>query len=488
MFLKKLLAMATKSETLVHATKAYSMYDTTFEGRKATKLVLAHPAEPYSFLRKIKNDTIINLYKLNVEKRTLITRRLLPFSSVFRKEAKEFNRYILFKVAQALEFLHAQCGVVHGNVTKDALFFGDDGGIALGGFEKSRKSDVFDEDSIMFSCLISEMVGIDMSLPDFIKNRGLCSDLFFDLEIAFFGYKSFTTDQKLDFISRIQANKDELVGIHKKRISWMVLADVSAGAQKDFKVVAVDFVLGLEVPNMEELLPGLFSMLDTGIRLYLLRNSEKYISSVTTLDPVIKSLSLGIKCKDRHLREETVAFVKQNIGLISRRQQAEILETMYYYVSDDQGISLVLGFICEVRPIFKKTDVVYRILCKYLIQSKGKMQVLGAMEIFYPTFDSFKMTTELLPLLCGYLSDRHVQSEVFLLIEKILVHLKEHKGEIIAKEWKIGSIKNIFRAKTPVDRDDKTQSEALPSRPQANLAQRDGSDPNDQADRWDEPW
>lgn len=486
MFLKKLLAIATKNETLVHTTSTYAMYDTTFENKNATKLVFTQTPEAYSFLKKIKHDTIISIYKLNVEKKYLVTRRLLPFYSVFKKEAKEFNKYISLKIAQAIMFLHGQCNIAHRNVVADSLFFNEEGGIVLGGFEKSRKSNTFDEDSIMFGNLMNELVGTSMKLVDLAKNGGFCSDIFFDLEIAFFGYKSFTTEQKLDFISKMRKEKNEFVDIHKRRISWMILGDISSDAPKDFRVLAVDFILCFDVPDMEEFLPPLFSILDTGIRLYLLRNSEKYIGKVSSLDPIIKSLSLGIKCKDKQLREETIVFIKENISMISPRQQSEILETMHGYVSDDQGIQSVLRFLHDVKPVFKKTDVVYRILCKYLIQSKSKVQVLCTMEIFYETFDNFKMTTELLPLLCGYLSNRHAQPAVFSLIEKILVHLKEHKAEIIDKEWRLGSIKNIFKPKSSLHQEEiyGEKREAQLTRLQ-NEPDKEHKDPND---GWDDPW
>ncbi|ADM12147.1 uncharacterized protein Eint_090170 [Encephalitozoon intestinalis ATCC 50506] len=489
MFLKKLLAIAAKNETLVHTTSAYTMYNTTFENKRATKLAFTQPPVAYSFLRKIKHDNIVGIYKLNVEKGYLITKRLFPFCSVFRKETREFNKYISFKIAQAIVFLHTQCGVVHGNIVKDSLFFNEEGGIVLGGFEKSRNSSVFDQDNIMFSNLVKELTNVDTTLVKVAGDERFCSDIFLDLDIAFFGYKSFTTEQKLDFISKARKSKNEFVDIHKRRISWMILGDINSSTQKDFKILAVDFVLGFGVSDMEEFLPPLFSILDTGIRLYLLRNSDKYISRIVSLDPIIKSLSLGIKCKDKELREETIVFIKENINMISKKQQSEILETMHGYILDDQGMQLVLKFLCDVRPVFKKTDVVYRILCKYLIQSKSKVKVLAAMEIFYETFDNFKMTTELLPLLCGYLSNRHAQPAVFSLIEKVLEHLKEHKTEIVDKEWKIGNIKNIFKPRSPEGQGTIPSGKVeTPSEKSENELSQDHKEWKSPEDGWDDPW
>lgn len=487
MFLKRLLAIATRDETLVYTTRTYKMYDTLFEDRRATKLVLAQSVAPYVFLRRIKHDTIMCLYRLNVEKRTLTTKRLVPFDMVLRKETKEFNRYILLKLAQALEFLHRQCGVVHGNVSRESLFFGEDGGIVLGGFERSRSSSTFDEDGMMFSNLVGDVLGLNASLVSFLENRGFCSDLFFDLEVTFFGYRSFTTEQKLEFISSARRNRDEFIDIHKRRIGRMVVADLSGDVSKEFKISVVDFVLNFDISDMEEFLPPLFSVLDTDVRLHLLRNQEKYTGSVESLDPIVKSLSLGIKCKDRQLREETMYFIRENMGMISKRQQAEVLETMYGYVSDEVGVQQVLGFLCATRPVFKKSDVVYRILCRYLLQSKCKPQVLVAMEVFYKDFDKFRMTTELLPLLCGYLSDSTMQVATFSLIEKILQHLKEHKGEIVDNEWRIGSIRSIFGLRSRKKKEDKpTQTQEHVDKPCHPGATGRESSEND--DGWDEPW
>lgn len=474
MFLKRLLALTTKSETLVHTTSAYKMYDTTFEDKKATKLVLAHSTAPYAFLKRIKHDTIMSLYKLNAEKRTVTTQRMLPFEFVLRRETREFNKYILLKIAQALEFLHGSCEIVHGNIVKEALFFREDGGVLLGGFERSRTGRLFDEDAMMFSNLINELLGMNTTPTHFIENNGFCSELFFDLEIAFFGYRSFTAEQKLAFIAKAGENRHEFIDIHKRRMAWMVLADLNSDVPREFKVAVVDFILDLGV-DMEEFLSPLFSVLDTNVRLHLLRSSKRYTGGIQSLDPVVKSLSLGIKCKDKQLRETTIAFVAENMSLISRKQQAEVLDVMYGYVSDDSGVSQVLDFLCRTEPAVD-TDVVYRILCKYLLQSRAKLQVLNALDVFYESFDSFKMTTELLPLLCGCLSDKHIQMTAFSLIEKILQHLKRHKAEIVDSEWRLGGIKSLFKPK------------ALQSETSATQKPSDVHEKQEPSEEWDSKW
>lgn len=489
MFLKKLLEMTTKKEELVYTAKTYRMYDAVFEGKKATKLVLNQSVEPYVFLRKLKHDTIMSIYKLNIDKRVIVTERIFPFSTIFRRETKEFNRYIFLKIAKALEFLHIRCGIVHGNVVEEALFFGEDGRIVLGGFEKSRKGDIKDEDGMMFSNLVNGVLGIDTSLTHFIEQNGFCSDMFFELEITFFGYRSFTAERKLEFIADARKNSAKFIDIHKRRIAWMVLVDLSGDLPKEFKMSVVDFVLNFDLADIEEFVSPLFAVLDTNVRFHLLRNSRKYVNNMESLDPIIKTLLLGIKCKDKQMREETVGFIRENMNMISKKQQVEIVEVMCGYVSDDAGVVLVLEFLCTTKPVFKNSDVVYRILCRYLLQSGSKLQVLVALEMFYKTFDKFKMTTELLPLLCGYLSDKHIQMATFSLIEKILQHLKEHKNEIVDGEWRLGNIKSLFKVKPSehvegvLAKSAEKVSEPCRKQKQSSEASKCSSD-----DGWDDSW
>ncbi|KAM0671879.1 hypothetical protein CWI42_040160 [Ordospora colligata] len=494
MFLKKLLSINAKTETLAHKTSTYSMYNVVFENKNATKIVFFQPLEQCLFLKKVKHDVIINIYKLNLDKKYIVTKRLLPFDFIFKRETLEFNKYIFFKIAEALDFIHSRCGVIHRNIQKESLFFTEEGGIVLGGFERSKESNEFGEDSIMFSSLISKLLGINASFADFIINKGFGSDMFFDMEVAFFGYRAYTTNQKMQFMENVRKNKAMFVGIYKHRIAWMVLGDINEKCSKELKLHVVDFILNMDMCDIDKLLIPLFQMLDTNVRFSLLRNSGKYITEISTLDPIASSLSLGIKCKDKLLREETIVFIRDNIQLLSQKQQMEILGVMHDYVSDERGMMHVIAFLQSSKHVFKKTDAIYKILCKYLVQSKYKNVVISAIENFYESFDNFRMTTELLPLLCGHLSDRQVQTDVFLLIEKILRHLKEHKSEIISHEWKIANITNMFKQKTI---DEKLLAASL-SQTVLNGPSSLNNDSNDAAiniidkeaplSDWDDPW
>jgi hypothetical protein len=447
MFFKRLLSMGAKKETLVYTADAYRLYDTTHSGSAATKMVLNHSVAPYEFLRRVRHENLIKPLKIDTGKKFLVTERLFPFRQLCKREAVEFNKYSLYKIAMAVEFLHGQCEVAHGNITLDSLFMDGDGRIVLGGFERSRRSTAFDEDCVMMSNLVNELVGISTSVHEFIRNRGFCTELFFDLEIAFFGYRSFSIEQKLSLISTLEANENEIIDLYRRRVALMVYDDLNRDVPKEFKLVVVQFMVASGPEDFDAFLVPLFSVLDSGVRLYLLRNSGRYSDRISTLDPVVESLSLGLKCREMEIKKETISFITRSLGLISNKALLQIVEVMYGYIIDDAGVALVLRFLTSVKPSFKNSDVVYRIVCKYLLQSSCKLEALNAMGELYPAMDTYKLGTELMPLLCSYLPDTRLQPAVFALLENVLGHLKEHRTEIVSKEWKLRGLSGFFSPK-----------------------------------------
>ncbi|EQB60289.1 gtpase sar1 related small g protein [Vairimorpha apis BRL 01] len=117
---------------------------------------------------------------------------------------------------------------------------------------------------------------------------------------------------------------------------------------------------------------------------------------------------------------------------------------MYNTISDKEEIFLVLNYILETNPRFGNKDIVYNICKKYITISGCKNETLKVIKKFYTYFNKYKVSTELLPLICTYLADEKIQSFTFCLIEDILKDLKCHKEKIISKEWSLDSFKDYF--------------------------------------------
>ncbi|EOB14128.1 hypothetical protein NBO_37g0003 [Nosema bombycis CQ1] len=107
----------------------------------------------------------------------------------------------------------------------------------------------------------------------------------------------------------------------------------------------------------------------------------------------------------------------------------------------------VLFYLDTTRPVFTKSDVIYKILKNYLINSNKKEMTIDVLGTFYGTFNKYKVSTELLPILCTSLANENLQYKTFPLIDMILKDLKDHKEQIISREWSFEAFKDFFSRK-----------------------------------------
>lgn len=418
MLLKNFLSYNNKKEELIYETSNYKMYDSILDGKKATKFIYNTDIKQYENLKKIHHDNLMCPLKINLRNRTIYTIPLLPFEFVYSEVTNEFNEYIFSCLAKTINFLHKKCSLQHNNINSLSLFFSENCKIVLGGFEKSIKTDYFDSDDIQFSNLILKYMKINRNIQFFV-NSNIKKSFFYENEIFYFGFDSYSIEEKNEFIFKIKKNKDQLVEIFKKKTFFLFLKDLKTENNFEYKENILNFIIFLDIKNFDEILPELFYVLDSNVRLYLFSNSKKYINKIKALDSSLNSILLGLKVKNKKLKKETIIFLQKNIVKISEQNQVYILECMYNTISDKEEIFLVLNYILETNPRFGNKDIVYNICKKYITISGCKNETLKVIKKFYTYFNKYKVSTELLPLICTYLADEKIQSFTFCLIEDI---------------------------------------------------------------------
>lgn len=477
MFFKKFFSFSSKTETLIYENKIYKMYSAVSDGKKNIKLVMMNDVKHYEILKKIRHDNILHPIKINNKHKSITAQFLYPFEAVFKSTTVEFNKYIFLCIAKALNFLHTSCLVSHNNVAVTSLFFNEDCKVVLGGFEKSYASSCFDTDNIQFSNLLYKYTGISSTIEDYIKEDGFTDNFFYENEVFFFGFDVHPVETKREFIRLIKTKEQELVDIYKNRIINYFIQDLSKEFEKEYKIEILNMIFYMELEDYTEIIEQLFLILDSNVRFYLFQHTDKYISKVSALDKIIKSLVLGMKCKNTLLRAETFNFLTENHNKLSETSQLEILNTAHMYISDDKGIEQVLNYLNTAKPLFKKSDIVYKILKSYLIDSKKKEETIEVIQTFYYTFNKYKVSTELLPILCTNLADEKLQNKTFPLIDTILSDLKDHKEQIISREWSFESFKDFFKSRKG------RETQKVEVKPQIV----DTQDKTDEDD-WDEDW
>lgn len=446
----------TSKEILRHDMGYCRLYETKYNGVRCTKMYFTVDSpSKYEFLRTTTHYNILPVYKIT--QHSIFTKLVVPFSAVFDKHRVKYNEYVIAKLRETLNFIHDELQLEHCNIVMSALFVDVHGNILIGKFDRCTEFRSAEDDEYLLNELCLSILEKDLS------EVGDGDILFRTLEKKE-NFEKFTIDQKREFVYHMIENKDEFMECVMRNIIGLLLEDISKSNSEEYKIFILDSLIKLDNDLLITFSKDLFSILDSSIRLYLLKN----LSGLGGLNECVGEICLGLRVKDRALRLETINFIFRNSSKFSTKAFSWILETMQEDVTDAESIAVV----CYALLDMERVDVyrpVYKFLLRFLILDKEKMLLYQCTERFFPHFDKYKISTELLPLLCSKLSVVEAQDTCFHLVEKILSFLKEYKSEIRSKEWSFRNLKGIFVTK-------KVQDEAAISERIMRLSKEDKED------------
>ncbi|EEQ82503.1 hypothetical protein NCER_100756 [Vairimorpha ceranae BRL01] len=471
MFLSKIFSFSTKNEEIIYENIAYKMIKTCRDDKIVTKFVYKRSIKQYVLLNNIHHDNLIKPTKINTKSNIFYTQLLFPFNKVYKSGTKEFNKHIFYCLANAIDFLHKKCNILHNNIDIESLFFTEDGKIVLGGFENSKTTSYHDPDNIQFSNLVQKFLKVSTNIESFINENKTSSQYFIDNDIFFFGFDSHNVEHKIEFIRSVKDKHNEFVEIYKKKIIRIFVKDLSKDYDKFYKEEILNMIFSLDVDCYEDVLPSLFYVLDSNVRLFLFRNCKVYTKKIESLDKCLDSLLLGLKIKKNDLRKETINFLKRNFNKFTDLSIVKILEYMFVNISEPEDILLILNYVNSTKPRLSNTDIIYNMCKKYVTITGCKNETLKTIHLFYTSFNKHKVSVELLPLLCTYLADSKVQNSTFLLVEDILADLKCHKEKILSKEW---SFTDLFG-----------NNKTLKSKSAENINEKEQQNSDEE---WDDDW
>jgi hypothetical protein len=435
-----LKGLFSSKETLAHDLGYCKLYDIKYNHMKSTKMYFtASSPIKYDFLRTSKNPNILPIYKIT--QHSIYTKRVIPFVSVFDEKKKEYNKYVMKKILNAVDYLHNQLKFEHNNIVMDALFVDEFGNVLLGKFDRCKEFESSNDDDYLLQDLCKKILKDTKNSP--LKEEHFHSELFEQMEKSA-NFKNYTIIQKREFMMLILEHKNELIDLIKNNIFNMLIEDIKSMEDKDFKVFMVDSLNRFDPKIFKTFTKSFLSIIDSSVRLYMLQN----IKETSNLDDAAEEISLGLRVKDKCLKFETISFIFKNEKSFSSKSFNIFIEAIAQSIDDSESIALVCLKFIETN----RSDVhnnMYKLLASFLIHNKSKMMVYKCIEFYFQYFDKYKLSTEMLPMLCSKLSEKEDQDKCFLLVEKILNFLKAHKGEIQSKDWSFKSIKGIFQTKKP---------------------------------------
>lgn len=391
----------------------------------------------YEILKEHIHPNIIPVFKTS--QHSIYTKKINDFLPSYEKNKVEYNKYVVQKIKEALEFVHTILKKEHRAVKMDSLVLEDTGQVLLCNFDRICDFEDGEIDNEMLDTLSLEMTG---KRADEIHGVSDIFNVIFKTDEAFL--LNAKIEEKRELFDRILPNKDILPQITVKYLFNVFLKDAHRDQNKEYKAEVVDFLGSLDDKWFYDSVKNLFSILDSTIRNCILVKFMNQKFSTGDLDALASDLSLGLQVKDKTTKKLSIDFVfnhEFNIDAFNF-----LLDSMHT-CTDSESMVLICDYLMA-GDYSKSAKSLYNLLHKFLISEKNVLLVYKCIDKYCACFDKVKMTKEMLPILCSKLVDKENQEYCFALVEKILNLLRSHKDEIQGKDWTLKSIKNIFLKKT----------------------------------------
>lgn len=424
-----------------HTLNYCKLYDTTLKG-ECTKIQLdGSLPSTYEFLKKASHPNIMPIYKIT--NKSVYTKHVRPLIAVYEPDKTEYNKYIIIKIGEALDYIHNELKKQHNSVEMDAIFIDDRGGVLLGKFHNVTEFESEKTDRVMLDRLSKELTG---RLSKQYNKPAVVFQLLDKPDLL----KTNDMAQKRIIIQELIESKSDLTSLTLRNAISILINELSTNNDTNYKIYTLDSLFKMDSNLINnEYYKELFAVLDSSVRMYLLKN----IGSVSDLNTCISEICLGLYVKDKIMRLETVNYIFEHCASISWDGLAHTLNAMKEIKENE-----TVGLICQklamgragenkIAEIMKNPALdkaVYNLLLRYAQLGRSRASVYACIEEHFMRFNKTKLCIELLPQLCSRLCDDESQEKCFLLVDKILGFLRQHRGEIHAKDWSLKSIKNML--------------------------------------------
>ncbi|ELA41875.1 uncharacterized protein VICG_01059 [Vittaforma corneae ATCC 50505] len=429
--------------------QAYSLsfgkiFYTKYNGIPCSKIALkSGTTKSYEILKHHPHPNIIPIFKLS--RSSVYTKRIVPFTQAFEREKTEYNGYVIFKLKEALDFVHTVLKKEHRAISMESIVLEESGQVLLCNFERLKDFESQTLDYQMLSELCVQLTGSEEFVAQVEKNsnaRGVADMNFYD-SIFKLDLSMCKIEDKISMFENFLRNRSILPTITIKFLFNAFLKDAERDLNKEYKTKTLDFLYSLDEKYFNEDIKILFSILDSNIRAYLLQRFMNQSFTVQELDGITSDLSLGLQVKDKTIKKLTIDFIFQHS--FSTEAMSFLLDTMAS-CTDSESMLLICNYLLGLNGE-RYCKQIYKLLLVFLSSEKNTLPVYKCIDKYCFNFDKIKIAKEILPSLCSRLIEKDNQEYCFALVEKILTFLRSHKDEIQSKDWSLKSIAGMFSKK-----------------------------------------
>lgn len=416
------------------------LFDTKYNSIPCTKLTFKIGSSgKYEILKSLSHPNLLPVFK--VSQHSVYTRRIMPLTPFIDTAKKEYNRYVVLKIKDALEYIHSTLRREHRGVSVETVFLDESGKVFLGGLERSTDFESTAIDDEMCNSLSIKIAGTSIAELD-TDTESIFDLIFTSLDLSSIRLPS----DKVATFCRILQSKEELPFVTIKFIFKIFIEDLRKEGEKEYKIFVLDSLYDLDKDYFSDVRRDMFSVIDSNVRMYLLK---KFAHQGCSFDEISEDLSLGLRVKDKTLKKETLAFIFNNSMQFSDKSMGFLIESMQA-CTDVESINLICTYLLDLgREDMCKQ--IYRLILSFLSLGKNTLPVYMCIDRYFVYFDKFKIAKDILPNLCAKLIEKENQEYCFSLVERIINFLKEHKDEMNTKDWSFRNITSMFGKKMESD-------------------------------------
>lgn len=496
-------AIPLKSQSiLINTTKHTKVYHEHTNTKLITKFLyneIKTGQTVITYLKQLRHPNILHIHKSKeLKNNTYIKTVPLYHIKDFLSVSLSYQHYVISILADIIAFLE-KFKICHNGIEMENFYCNENGCFVLAGFERASKDDNQNDKYMFFEFIKS--VGIDIRKlkeegvkphkfkvppyqkepdPKETKNDNIDIDfstftgteeifnilktsqydnieefihinqeaknnnIYIKLEYSFLKFILMSVNTKIKLIEFIIKNSHEWIEIVKKQIIKMFIPEISNKHQK-FKMKILIMVFSINIDDISTFIESLFSQPDSQVRLFLLHNLEFYIEKVKNWNKLIfENLLVGLKCNDTSLQLESIKFINKIVDKLDQISIKTTINALEYGSANgdiiDEGIKFINSVTSKIKESQSLKSALYKTIFIFLNNEEKRRDVLCLLKRTYDCFECRRLHSQILPLLCNYLSDETNQDLCFELTEEILKFLKENKSKIIKNEWGIKKI------------------------------------------------
>jgi hypothetical protein len=295
------------------------------------------------------------------------------------------------------------------------------------------------------------------------------TSIFHSIERDLASYRDLGPEGQRVFLKNLEVFVGKSPDQYKRRILGGLLAFLGEAHRPEEREKVLRTTRAVLSMHFEQdfVIHSLFQLLNSDIRLFLLNEicSQKITISKEVMKGIFKEFHLGIVCNDEVLKMSSLRAALFLVDAMDRKSREKLL--LSFGEITKKGKKPEREAVCHVayekREELLRTnpETFYKFIAELVNSSDNKMKGSGVelVDALFKYIDLKFIALQVLPLVSSQLVYEEVQDKAFLLLERIITHLRRDPKDLrVVSGWNLGIIGKkavILSGKVPLQKPEK---------------------------------